>query len=112
MKGDENMALGYLMVLYIVILALAIILQGFLYRGKIKDGRGILVANMLLGIGLAYLAYTSLPNNYTMQKVLAAGLGIVALVGTVLAYRKEGSIVLAKLLTSLSVVGGLIQLII
>lgn len=106
------MALGYLAILYIVLLVATIGLQGLLYMGGegLKDSRIVFIGNMVFAILLAYLSFTSLPTNFKGQRFLAVLLGMVAPLAMFLSLRDRRFLVLAKLLMSISLLGGSVQL--
>lgn len=104
------MALGILQILFIIVLIAAVLTQVFLYRRKSGTGNGIFILNMLVGILLAYLAFTALPANYTGQKVLAIAWGVIAVVAVVLKMTNEKLVTISKVLLSIAIIGGLVQL--
>lgn len=109
------MALGILAIIYVVIAVLAIGMQIFLYKDKEgKYTNTLFIVNMLFGVFLSFIAYTSLPSNYTEQKIIAIIFGIVAVVAFLvkLNIRKPAAIIISKLLLTISIVGGIIQLVI
>lgn len=104
------MALGFLKIIFIVILIMAVIGQFFLYmKGR---SRIALIWNTVLGIIISYLVYTSLPSNFTFQKVLALVWAIIAIVAFILDLRKKETLLISKIMLTVSVVGGIIQLLI
>lgn len=100
------MALGTLMILNIVLVIVAIGLQVLLYKNKATNT--IFIINILFGILLAYVAYTSFPTNYTMQRTIAIGLGGASILGMILNLSNEKFIVASKVMISLSVFGSLL----
>lgn len=105
------MALGYMMLLYVLIVLIAALAQTFLYMGQYKDKIIIFLANMVLGIGLSYLAFTSLPTNFTSQRIIAIIWGVLAVIGMILKLTsKEQTSLISKIVLSISIVGSLIQL--
>lgn len=102
------MALGILGIIFAVLIIMAAIGQFLLYKnGGSRIG---LIWNTVLGIIISYLVYTSLPSNYTGQKVLALVWGIIALVAFLLELRNKETLILSKIMLTVSVVGGIIHL--
>ncbi len=63
------MALGVLMIIFIVLIIAAIIIQILLYKKESKNS--VFIINMLFGVILSYLTFTFSPMNFTEQKFLA-----------------------------------------
>ncbi|NMA48288.1 MAG: hypothetical protein GX947_00720 [Tissierellia bacterium] len=72
------MALGILKIIYIVLIAVAVLIQALLYINKNKSNNTIFIINMLLGMILAFIAFTSMPTNFTVQRILAIIFGVIA----------------------------------
>lgn len=104
------MALGVLMIFYVVLIGIAAVLQFFLYRNKDKSKNIIFIINMLFGLFLSYLVYSSLPMNYTGQKILAIALGAISVLALALKLKDEKYILISKIMFSVSIVGGLLKL--
>lgn len=104
------MALGVLMVTYIVLLIIAAVLQILLYRRQNKTNNGIFLVNMLLGIILAYLAFTSFPSNYTGQRSIALVFGIVAVLALILKFTNRKFIFVSKIMLTVTIIGTLVLL--
>lgn len=104
------MALAISKILFIIVIIAAVFTQFFLYRRKNQSGHSLFIINMLVGIVLSYLAFTALPANYTGQKVLAIAWGVIAVVAVVLKVTNEKFITLSKILLSIAIIGGVIQL--
>ncbi len=100
------MALGTLMIFNIVLVITAVILQVLLYKNK--ETNTIFIINMLFGVLLAYMAYTSFPTNFTMQRILVIGLGILSILGILLKFNSEKFIVVSKVMLSVSIFGSLV----
>lgn len=101
------MALGLLGIIYIIIIAGVAIAQFSLY--KMKSNQKYFMINMALGILIALLAFTSVPSNYTAQRILTLALGLLGILGYYM-YSKGKNELLAKILLSISVIGSAIQL--
>ncbi|MDT2768201.1 hypothetical protein P7G58_04900 [Globicatella sulfidifaciens] len=104
------MALGILGILNIVLITVAVIIQALLYKNKNESKNNIFIINMLLGILLSWIVYTSLPTNFTEQRILAISLGLISVSAVVVKLKTEKFIVASKVMLSISIVGGLFQL--
>ena len=104
------MALGILKIVFIALIILVAMGQFALYKNRWRQGATI--GNTILGVIISYMAFTSLPSNYTGQRGLALVWGVVALVAFVLDLRSKHTLFLSKILLTISVVGGMIQLLI
>lgn len=102
------MALGILMIINIVLLIVAVGLQVLLYKDKATNT--IFIINMLFGILLAYMAYTSFASNLTMERTIAILLGIAPIIGMLLKLNNEKYAVMSKVMISVSIFGGILQL--
>ncbi|WP_210469940.1 hypothetical protein [Sporosarcina sp. 6E9] len=105
------MALGVLSIGFIILLITAIIIQILLYRRKSETGNSIFIINMLLGILLAYLAFTALPTNDTGQRALAIVWGVLAVFAVVLKLTIPKFMTKSKILLSIAIIVGLVKLI-
>lgn len=105
------MALGVLNIFYIVLGVIGVGLQGFLYFGNEKfiSNRVVFILNMLFGIIISYLVFTSLPSNYSLQRIMAILIGLISILAMIVRVKDISSMV-AKIMLSISVIGGLIQL--
>ncbi len=104
------MALGVLFVFYLILISVAVILQFLLYKSKYKSSNGIFIINMLFVILLAYIAYTALPENYTIQKSIAIFWASFAVLAVVLKLITGKSSVVSRVILSLSIIGSFLQL--
>lgn len=104
------MALGISKIIFIVLIILVILGQLFLY--KISRRHSVVIGNALLGLIISYMVFTSLPSNYTGQRGLSLFWGILALIALVLDLRTEDTLLISKIILTISVVGGIIQLLI
>lgn len=100
------MALGILMIMYIVLIIVAVVLQVLLYKNKATNT--IFIINILFGMLLAYMAYTSFPTNFTMQRIVAIALGLVSILGILLKFNNEKFIVVSRVMISVSILGSLL----
>ena len=104
------MALGILNILYMILIIIAVVVQVLLYKDKDESKNSIYIINMLFGIILAYLAYTSLPTNFTSQKIIALVFGIIPILAVILKSRDKSFITISKVMLSLSIIVGIVQL--
>ena len=104
------MALGLLKVLYIVLVVIAVIIQLLLYRNKNELKNGVFIINMLFGIILSYMIFSSLPTNFTNQRILAIVWGLIATTAVILKLKSEKLIMASKIMLSVSIIGGFFQL--
>lgn len=65
-----GVALGVLEVVFVILIVIAVILQISLYKSNSEKQNAVYIGNIALGIILSYLAYTSLPVNFTAQRSL------------------------------------------
>lgn len=101
-REGTQMALGILEIMYIGLIILAIGIQVVLYKSKTNNS--IIIINMLFGLLLSYLAFTSFPTNFTIQRTLAIVMGIVAVLAVVMKFRSEELVFLSKIAFSISIV--------
>ena len=100
------MALGTLMIINIILVIVAIGLQALLYKNKATNT--IFIINILFGILLAYMAYTSFATNFTMQRTIAIALGLAPILGVILKFNNEKYILVSKVMISVSILGSLL----
>ena len=101
------MALGFLVILTITILLLAIV--GIILLLTVKNKKYVNVvfgANIVLSLILTYLHATSLPTNFHLQIAIAYGFGLLAIIAFILKFGLKKYELLAKYLVILSIVGG------
>lgn len=106
------MALGVLGIILIVLVIVGLALQGLLYIGKYRNENIVFIANVLFSFLVAYMSFTALPSNYTAQKVLAVAFGLVGLLAGIMRIQSRKSSVISKVMVSISIVGGIVQLLI
>ncbi len=101
--------MGELKIIFIVLVLVSAIFQAMLYFGKFKGNNGILISNAILGLIVSFMIFTSLPQNYTSQRIIGLAFGLSSIVALILYYSKR-SIILSKVLLSISVIGGILYL--
>lgn len=104
------MALGMLMILFIILIVTAIVIQVLLYLDKNGSSHNIFVINMLLALFLSYLAFTSLPTNFTGLRILAVVWGALSVLAMFVRLKKGQFIFISKIMLSIAIVGNLVQL--
>ncbi len=104
------MALGILFIVFIVLAVTAVFIQILLYRRGNETTNVIFIINMLLGVLLAYLAFSALPTNFTGQRTVAIVWGVLAVAGMALKLATNKFIMLSKILLTVAIVGSLVQL--
>lgn len=97
-----------LLIIYSALAVIAVAAQIVLYNDKARNG--IYILNMLIGLLLAYIVYTSLPENFEMQKNIALGIASMSIIGLILKSINRNFAYISKILLSISIVGGFIQL--
>lgn len=104
------MALGVLGIIAVVTMIAGLALQILLYIGKYRNNNIIFILNVVLALVVAYMSFTALASNFIAQKVLAVGLGLLSLLAAILRVQTKGSYMMSKIMLSISVIGGIIQL--
>lgn len=97
-----------LLIIFIVLALLALIGQVFLY--KEHPSTVVFLFNGLLAIIFSWMIFTSLPTNFTNEKIIASIWGIIAMISVIMQFSNRKLYTLSKLLLSVAVVGGLIHL--
>lgn len=106
------MALAVLGIIYVVIIIAVLVMQVLLYKSH-EDSSNINIIfgiNMLIGIALSVMAFTSLPSNYVIQRVFAVVWGILAVLGMIINLKRKDLLLISKLLLTTSIIGSLAQL--
>ncbi|CAD2079578.1 hypothetical protein [Phocicoccus pinnipedialis] len=104
------MALGLLEILFIALVVIALIAQRFLYKNNSPSLKGVFIWNVVLTFLISYLAFTSLPENYHIQRSLAVLWSIVAIIATIIKFSFPKLLVVSKLVLSIALLGSLIHL--
>lgn len=102
------MALGYLGILFGVLALAALIAQFLLYKST--NNNGIFILNVVIGITLSFLIFTSLPTNYTNQKYLSLIWGALAILAIIIKSVNIKNLTVSKIMLTVSLFGGLIHL--
>ncbi|WP_153730776.1 hypothetical protein [Sporosarcina obsidiansis] len=96
--------------MFVVLGMLVIIGQVLLYQKRFGDRTGIWIQNILLSLLIGFLSFTSFPDNYTIKKAIALVLLAIGVVGFIVGMIAKRSSIAAKLMLSVSVIGGLLYL--
>ena len=106
------MALGYLMILFIVLVILAIILQILLYKNnnRSQNSNLVFIINTIFSLFLSFMAFSALPSNFTSQKFLAIVWGVLGLLALILKFTSRIPTIISKLMITVSILGALVQL--
>lgn len=102
------MALGYLGILFVVLGLGVVVAQFLLYKGN--NNNGVFIFNAALGIILSYLIFTSFPENYITQKYISLIWGALAIVAVVIKSVNIKNITISKIMLTISLFGGLVNL--
>ena len=106
--------MGELKVILIVLIITAVVIQILLY--KIKDNSKaenlIFYMNILFGLILMFMAYSSQPNNYIVQKILVAVWGLLAALSVILKFKASESTTIGKVMITIAIVGSFVQLLV
>lgn len=106
------MALAILSIIYRFIIILVLVTQVLLYRSKdnSKNNNLIFGINLLMGLILAFLVYTSLPSNFIVQKALAIIFAIIAVLAVIVKQKSRQALITSKVMLTISVIGSSILL--
>lgn len=97
-----------LLIIYITLAIISLVAQVLLYKNKSKNI--IFIFNMLLAVLLAYLVFTSLPENYIVQRNISLGIGTISIIAILLKSINEKFVIPSKIMLTISILGGFIQL--
>lgn len=98
--------MGILLIIFIALGAAGLLLQGLMYTKQFNLSLGIRVMNTVLGLIIAYIAFTSFPEGETIRKSIAAALGISAACGLAISFVKREALG-GRVLLTISVLVGL-----
>lgn len=102
------MALGVLGILFWVLALSVVVAQFLLYKNT--NSNGAFIFNVILGIVLSYLIFTSLAENLVTQKYISLVWGALAIVSMILKTINIKNINISKIMLTVSVIGGLVHL--
>lgn len=102
--------MGILLIIFGILLVSAILLQLLLYGSKYRESRIVFLGNVALAIVIAFMSYTSFPENYGVAKFIALALGLLSLLGLILRYTDKRDKTMSNILVSISLIFGLIYL--
>ena len=107
------MALGLLMILFIVMSVISVVGLSLLYLMKNPGARQVIFYIMAVwGMIIAVISATSLPTNYTLERLITWAIGFLSVAASVVHIRSEEdkARMAARLLVTISVAGGIIKL--
>ena len=107
------MALGLLMILFIVMSAVSVVGISLLYLMKSPRAQQVIFYIMAVwGMFIAAYGATGLPTNYTLERLITWAIGFLSVAGIVLHIRssEDKARMAARLLVTISVAGGIIKL--
>lgn len=99
--------MGVLLIIFAAMALAVMAIQIMLYTHRFGKGPGILLVNGAVGMLVAYLSYTALPENAGGGEMTAVLFGLVSVLGVAVYFWKK---LPGKMLTSLGVIGGLLFL--
>ena len=108
-KGGNEMALGYLFLLFVILFILAFLIVVLLISvKKSKLTHAMIWISAVYSFWLAWINVTSLPTNFYLEQGIAILIGTSALVGLILYYRHRTG--WAKGFVIFSIVANIVQL--
>lgn len=99
-----------LLMIFTAIIIATVILQLLLYSNK-KDTNKIFILNFVLLLVISFITFTGLPSNYTMQRIIAVAWSALGVIALLLKSKGANAIGTSKILLTIAMVGGLIQMI-
>ncbi len=107
------MALGYLFILFVFIIAISILGILGLYFTKNQKTKNILFyALFVWSLGVSFINVTSLPSNYILQRIFGIFIGSLSIISVFIKLKFSNKINIAYLLMSLSIIFTVLDLII
>ena len=91
-----------------ILLILSLYITFLLYKNT--NNNGIFIFNVVIGITLSFLIFTSLPTNYTTQKYLSLIWGALAVLAIIIKSINIKNLTVSKVMLTVSLFGGLIHL--
>lgn len=105
------MALGYLLILFIVLAVVSGLGISLLYLVKNQKAKTIIFYSLsVLSMGIAFINATGLPSNYLFEQLIAWSFGLLAVVAILIKIKKPEQTTLVYLLVTASVICGLADL--
>lgn len=103
------MALGILLVFFVTLFIIAVTCVILLFVAKKrKTNRIIIWSSAIFGMFIGFISATSLPSNDWFEQCMAWGFGGISCIGLFYHYKRKDLI--AKILISISIILGIIQL--
>lgn len=105
------MALGILKIIYFILAGAGLASLILLYMDQSKKVSLIFALNVLLGLIFSWMIFSSYPANYPMQRGISLIWGALALLALVLRItKKENTLLLSKIIMTISLAGAIIHM--
>lgn len=101
--------MGVLRIIFIILGITALFLQYLLYQEDTKDI--VYIINMVLAIIIAFIAFSSLPTNYTIQKIIVLILGLSG-ASSIFVKERTNQPMIPKAMLTVSIIGNIILLLV
>lgn len=93
-----------------VLTAVVLVLQ-YIKGGMYGRNNLVFISSALLAVLVSWIAGSALPDNYMLQRIVAYGWGLIAVLSVILkANKKSDYFTAARLLLTVSLVGGVLDL--
>ena len=104
--------MGELAIIYAVVFGGALVLQFLLYKGGNKGTNNtIFLLNLALVVIIGLINYSSQPSNYVLQKVISIAWIVLGALAFFLKSKGKESVGTSKILLTIALIGGIIQMI-
>lgn len=110
-KGG-NTIMDALLAFFIFLLVITFVLQFILFTTKdnTKKHRRTLIANLLLVFALSFLAFSSLPSNYVIQKAVVIIWPILSLASVAIEFKSDKPSNVSDMMMTVAIIGAIIQM--
>ena len=98
-------------IIYAVLIGGALVLQFLLYKAGNKETTTIFLLNLALIVIIGFINYSAQPSNYVLQKAISIGWIVLGALAFFLKTKGEGSLLTSKILLTIALIGGVIQMI-
>lgn len=97
--------MGEFYIFLLGLVSLGLVLQVYMYKGKKtkKSDQISYIVNLLYGILVTYIAYSSFPDNYLREKAIILGLGLINILSWLFWNKKLYKTNLSKILVTISI---------
>ena len=103
--------MGELAIIFAVLIGLALVLQFLLYKGGKGNNNTIFLLNLALVVIIGLINYSSQPSNYVLQKVISIAWIVLGALAFFLKSKGKESVGTSKILLTIALIGGIIQMI-